>query len=79
MPWVEIIHWRETEEGCEHVVFIDGVEVPADVHNIDPGRGWTRTEWDQQTEYEVSNASELVGSLLRVARNDAADESEDVR
>ena len=76
MPWIEVVHWRDSDEGCELTVFVDGMEVTADVYEIDPGRGgWTRAEWDLDTEAEVSRASSAVAAVLRDARNDAADNS----
>lgn len=72
-PRVEVIHWRDPDNSCEHVVFIDGVEVPADVYTIDPGHGYTRIEWDMDTEAQVSSASPLVAEVLRNARDDVAD------
>jgi len=54
---IQILHIRDSDEGCDITVFIDGAQVKNPVawvvgdidftcENIDAGRGWTTAEWN---------------------------------
>lgn len=46
---VEILHVRDPDGECEMSVYVDGVEVAVQsVEDIDPGRGYSRSEWDER-------------------------------
>lgn len=53
---IEILHVRDSDGGCEHVVFIDS-EAGHTVHveTIDPGRGYLLSDWDEHTGYVDTN------------------------
>lgn len=49
MPKIEILHGRDPDSECALDVWIDGVRV-VDFREIDvdPGRGYTREDWDER-------------------------------
>lgn len=53
MARVEILHVRDPDSACGVRVWLDGVEVDADVVDVDPGRGYSREDWDESHEHEV--------------------------
>lgn len=50
-PRVEIVHGRDPDSSCEITVYVDG-KPATDVteEDIDPGRGWERSDWDERVE-----------------------------
>lgn len=47
---IAILHTRDPDSSCELRVFIDDIEVPAGqlvIEDIDPGRGYIRSDWDE--------------------------------
>ena len=55
---IEILHGRDPDSGCDHTVFVDGERVDhVTVEDIDPGRGYTREDWDEHTEWVESSTS----------------------
>lgn len=55
---IEILHTRDPDAGCDFTVFIDGERVDKfEVADIDPGRGYLRSDWDEHTEW-ITNESD---------------------
>lgn len=54
---IQILHERNPDDGCGLTVWVDGVQV-TDFHveDVDPGAGWTRSEWDER----IANAQAAV-------------------
>jgi hypothetical protein len=47
---IEVLHVRNPDAACDLFVWIDGVEiVPTRLHDVDPGRGYSRGDWDEMT------------------------------
>jgi hypothetical protein len=47
---IEIMHWRDPDGACTVEVWVDGVkedDANVEVADVDPGRGWTREDWDE--------------------------------
>jgi hypothetical protein len=57
-PKVEIVHGRDPDSECEITVFVDGERV-SDVYveDIDPGRGYDRSTWDERIADMRDNAN----------------------
>jgi hypothetical protein len=55
---IEILHERDPDSGCDITVWIDGVEVVADVVDVDPGRGYESEDWDESAAYAVADERE---------------------
>jgi hypothetical protein len=74
---IEILHMRDPDSACEHVVFVNG-ERRDDivVEDIDPGRGFDRESWDGDTQ-EVPNLgySPAFRDAVMAERNMAAEYS----
>ena len=51
---IEILHERDPDYECNITVWIDGVEVEADIVDVDPGRGYEREEWAESAEYHAN-------------------------
>ena len=48
MTGIEILHVRDSDGGCTHAVYVDGVETDdVTVADVDPGRGWEREDWQE--------------------------------
>jgi hypothetical protein len=47
-PRVQIVHSRHPDLECGHTVFVDDVRWTAEIEDIDPGRGWTRADWNER-------------------------------
>lgn len=45
---VEVLHVRDPDEGCHIQVFVNGVKVQHTEEDIDPGRGYTRADWNER-------------------------------
>lgn len=73
---IQILHVRHPDEGCHVRVFIEGQEVTvSDIEDIDPGRGWLRSEWnDRLAEFEVAEETPF-NSAVHEALLAAADSS----
>lgn len=57
---VEILHNRDSDGGCEHAVFVGGVRVEnfhLTVIDVDPGRGYTKSDWLENIEWVRNNAN----------------------
>lgn len=73
---IEILHVRDPDGGCDHTVFVDGlaIEHPAlSVEDVDAGRGYTREDWDESTEWFLDqhpSASEAFKAAVLAARED---------
>lgn len=64
-PRLEVVVWRDPDEGTDVAVFVDGQRVQeAEVTVIDPGRGHTRTDWDTTAAMEIQLASPAAAELL---------------
>lgn len=51
---IEVLHERSSDGGCAISIFVDGVlqdSALVDVVDVDPGRGYTREEWEEAQEY----------------------------
>lgn len=55
-PQIEVLHVREPDEGCNVRVWVDGAETSAYIEDIDPGRGWQASEWDENRDSTLGNA-----------------------
>jgi hypothetical protein len=72
---IEVLHARLEDTECAVEVWIDGVEVKSGniVVDVDPGRGYTREEWDErirdarQADYSAGFAAALVAALEEFA------------
>lgn len=55
---IQILHERHSDDGCGLAVWIDGIKI-TDFHveSVDPGAGWTRSEWDAR----IAEAQSEVG------------------
>lgn len=47
-PKVEIVHGRDPDSECGLTVFLNGESVKFTEEDIDPGRGYTREDWDER-------------------------------
>lgn len=45
---VEILHVRDPDSECGVTVWLDGVPADYIYQDIDPGRGYSRSEWDER-------------------------------
>ena len=75
---IEIVHIRDSDEGCDLVVFVDGVKVdPGAIEetNIDPGRGWTLDEWRESRDANADGASPAAAVAIREAFDVGEDSS----
>lgn len=46
----EVLHVRDSDGGCDIEVWTDGQrQTPVQVEDVDPGRGYTRRDWDEST------------------------------
>lgn len=71
---VQIVHSRHPDMSCCVQVFLDGVEVEADVEDIDPGAGATRMDWDERIE-DWEGVDTPFGRAVHQALLDSADSS----
>lgn len=62
---VEILHVRNPDSECELEVWIDGEPVEFTMEDIDPGRGYVRSEWDQRI--ADARTDESVSAAFRAA------------
>lgn len=67
-PKIEIIHGRDPDSACGLTVFVDGERIKdqdlIDI-DIDPGRGWERSDWDEMI--EDANTNEKYSPAFREA------------
>jgi hypothetical protein len=64
-PRVQILHTRDPDSECEFEVWLDGVKTDSyGVDDLDPGRGWTREDWDQRVEEAREDTSEFGQRVL---------------
>jgi hypothetical protein len=54
-PHVELLHVRHPDEGCFINVLIDGTEAKFTEVDVDPGRGYTRSDWNDSAEFHGTN------------------------
>lgn len=54
---IEVLHTRDPDAACTVLVFVDGKEVEVDMEDIDPGRGWTREDWNEHIEFARANVT----------------------
>lgn len=74
---VEIVHFRDPDSECDVHVFVDGVKIPQEQTtyvDLDPGRGYSREDWDEHRRYSMENLTPDASALASVLF-DAADES----
>lgn len=46
---IEILHMRDPDYECDLVVFLNGERVEnVAIEDIDPGRGYSRSDWDER-------------------------------
>lgn len=64
-PKVEVLHVRDPDNYCEVDIYLDGVAARATEQSVDPGAGWTRSDWEAHVE-EVKNDKSL-SPAFRVA------------
>lgn len=78
MARIEILHIRDPDDHCNHIVFVDGVQVNVAIEDVDPGYGYsTVDEWNEGTKRVAKNYgySEAFGTAVLEARNAAAENS----
>lgn len=64
-PRVQILHSRDPDSSCEIEVWLDGVKTDSyTVEDLDPGRGWTREDWDERVEQAREDTSEFGQRVL---------------
>ena len=64
-----ITHGRDPDSDCEvQLLVIDdegNITTPVvGVFDVDPGRGYTREDWDETTRYDVETARKFGGDAL---------------
>jgi len=71
---VEVIHYRDPDSSCEMYVFVDGAKVSLREVTIDPGAGYSRSDWD---EHRAESLDRLSPKAQEVATRwfDSAEES----
>lgn len=52
---VEVLHVRHPDDECFLNVLIDGTEAKFISVNVDPGRGWVRSDWDDSATFHSTN------------------------
>lgn len=53
---VQIIHGRDPDNACDVTVFVDGERVTDfEIEDLDPGRGWQRSEWNDRLYDAIEN------------------------
>jgi hypothetical protein len=50
---IEILHERDPDSDCDITVWVNGVEITADVVDIDPGQGYSSEDWEESAAYAV--------------------------
>jgi len=45
---VEVLHYRDPDSSCDITVWIDGKLVDCTVEDIDPGRGYMMSDWEER-------------------------------
>lgn len=63
---IEVVHYRDPEEGCDLSVFVDGVLAEVNVCNIDPGAGYDRNTWEEVRDAQIVSLS--AGASVRALR-----------
>jgi hypothetical protein len=64
-PRIEIIVWRDPDSSNEVAVFVDGVAIDnAEVINIDPGAGCSRSDWEESAAGAVAAATPAAAVLI---------------
>lgn len=72
-PHVDIVHVRYPDAECHLRVFVDDVEAPEHgVEDIDPGRGYLRSDWDERLAGYEGNKTAF-GRAAHQALTEAAD------
>lgn len=72
-PKIEVLHSREPDSGCEITVWLDGELAGFDCEDIDPGRGYSREDWDRRTEEPQGDRSPAFTAAVRDALEQASD------
>lgn len=44
---IELLHVRDPDSDCDIRLWIDGKQVAVECVDIDPGRGYSREDWDE--------------------------------
>ncbi|MDA3644358.1 hypothetical protein LZ318_30900 [Saccharopolyspora indica] len=70
---LEIVIDRDPDHGSEATAFLDGVECPAVVTAVDPGRGWTRENWQSAATDSAATASPAAAALIHQLFADGED------
>jgi hypothetical protein len=47
---IEVLHVRDPDSECGLEVFVNGESVGFDYEDVDPGRGYSREDWDERIE-----------------------------
>lgn len=74
MAVVEVLHYRNPDVGCTMLVFLDGAMVSFCEVTIDPGAGYSRSDWD---DHRAESLDRLSPNAQEVATRwfDSAEES----
>jgi hypothetical protein len=76
---VFVVHQRDPDFDCSIRVFLDGQEVEdfdLNLYDVDPGRGYTREDWQQSREDDLESARKA-GAGVWLAVRDAYDAASD--
>ncbi|WP_190814723.1 hypothetical protein [Saccharopolyspora pogona] len=64
-PRVEAVADRDPDSATELHAFLDGMPVPAELTEVDPGRGWVLSDWRELAAEHAAAASPAAAELIR--------------
>lgn len=79
-PKVQVLHGRHPDMGCEVDVYVNDVKVEAETEDVDPGSGYSRSDWDEriaEAEKDTSKFGQAVLAELHSAEDSPYIEDED--
>ncbi|MEU2251723.1 hypothetical protein [Nocardia xishanensis] len=62
---IEVVVARDPDGPTEIQVFIDGFPRTITEYHVDPGAGWTWTDWTRARDHNLANASPAARAALR--------------
>lgn len=62
---VDIVHMRDPDSACDHIVYVDGVQVDAEFWEFDPGAGYDHDDIDEMLDEKVAAAPEFLKPTIR--------------
>ena len=75
---LEILHHRDPDSSCEHVIFLNGVRLDwsqVDLEDVDPGAGYEKADWKERikdakkADYRTPEFRQLVVDALKANKN----------